>query len=406
MKKRIIAGVLALGLLATLIPAAFSADLPEDNTAALTYEALEERIKQAGPGYLILEETIASIEAVDYDKLTDDLRDTLNTVAKAQWGMFQLSQLPAEYGGGSLDTYTYGRLGESYTSLKGSFEDLRDGEIQKDNEGVVRQLRDTQNQILMTAKSLYVALLEMENGREQLERTIAATERMAQEMELRYERGQISDVQLTEVKNGLEQLYGGKATLERNIMLYTVQLQALAGMELTGELTLAEVPEITQEQISRMNYAKDLQQAKEVSYTLYAADETLADAKEDYQDTANKYSYNPAKYEYVSARHTYQAAQYTHKSAYQSFEMQFLTAYSAVGEYQTALKTAESTLELKTKSYAAQELKYKQGTLSRNGLLSAKDELANAEDAVLTAKHNLFTAYLAYQQAVELGVLN
>lgn len=413
MQKRILAGLLAATLSVSLISTSYAAGSFRDVTApsaatpikqvqTLAYEDLEQQVRTSGISYLTIEETISSIEALDYDQIKEDLRDALNMMASAQWGLLQLRELTGQ----ELDNYTYNTLGQNYSSLEDTFEDLKDGELQKDNAGIIRQLRDAQNQMVAAAKSLYVALLEMENGRQQLERTIASTARTAAEMELRHQRGQISDLQLSQVKNGQVQLDSAMATLERNIKLYTAQLQSLAGMELTGELILTEVPEITTEQLAGMEYQTDLEKAKAASYTLYDADETLADAKEDYDDAAHEYGYNEKRYEFVSARHTYQAAQYTHEAAFQSFEMSFMTAYTAVEEYQTALKAAQSAYALEKHNFAAQELKYQQGTLSQNNYLAAQDTLKDAENAVTTAKHNLFTAWLTYEQAVELGILN
>ncbi len=63
-------------------------------------------------------------------------------------------------------------------------------------------------------------------------------------------------------------------------------------------------------------------------------------------------------------------------------------------------------MDLAKDTYAAQETKYRQGNLPQNKLLDAQDELHKAEAAVLTARHNLFTAYRTYWWAVEYGVLN
>ena len=55
---------------------------------------------------------------------------------------------------------------------------------------------------------------------------------------------------------------------------------------------------------------------------------------------------------------------------------------------------------------AASELKYQQGAISQYELLSARDELADAEDAVESAAIDLFSAYNTYLWAVEHGILN
>ena len=52
------------------------------------------------------------------------------------------------------------------------------------------------------------------------------------------------------------------------------------------------------------------------------------------------------------------------------------------------------------------QLKYEQGTISKNALLTAQDDLAAAEETVATAQRNLFSAYNNYRWAVDSGILN
>ena len=60
-----------------------------------------------------MDETIASIEALDYDEMYDDLRDSLNDIADAQWMLIQF---------GMSDSYTAGTLKQSYQSLRETFD--------------------------------------------------------------------------------------------------------------------------------------------------------------------------------------------------------------------------------------------------------------------------------------------
>lgn len=52
------------------------------------------------------------------------------------------------------------------------------------------------------------------------------------------------------------------------------------------------------------------------------------------------------------------------------------------------------------------QLKYEQGTISYNELLTAQDDLAAAQDEVDTAAINLFSTYNTYRWAVDYGILN
>ena len=57
-------------------------------------------------------------------------------------------------------------------------------------------------------------------------------------------------------------------------------------------------------------------------------------------------------------------------------------------------------------NYGVDQLKYEQGTISKNALLTAEDDLNTARDTVATAERNLFSAYNDYRWAVDHGILN
>ena len=185
---------------------------------------------------------------------------------------------------------------------------------------------------------------------------------------------------------------------------YTAQLESMIGAEITGQLTLGALPGVPENKIAAMDYEKDLAAAKESSYDLYAAQKELNDAKDDYDDACDQYGSN--SYNRKSAKYTWEAAQYTYQAAVQSHELKFRTVFNAVADYQQVLQAAETSLALQKDTYQSMELKYQQGTISKNSLLDAKDDLDDAQYAVDTAKRNLFTAWNNYQWAVEKGILN
>lgn len=374
-------------------------DVPEpDALGTASYANLDSRVRANNLTVLSLEETIASIESIDLDKVREDLLESMNSI---RTGIFQMRPL-TQYD--SSLNYTIATMEETHATLKATFDDLKSGKTQRTNDGIVMQLRNAQNQVVMGAESLYVALLEMGNTRGELTSQLAALDRTVQEMELRYAMGQISALTLQQVKSGRTALASGLATLEVNIGTYTAQLENLLGAEITGGLKLSEVPEITDEQIAAMDMEKDLETSKANSYELYNAAITLDDAEEAWEDVKDQYKHKNQMR--VSGQHTWQAAQYTYEATVQGYALRFRTVYSAVADYRQILTAQQAALELQRETYAAQELKYQQGTISQNALLEARDTLAAAENDVTTAKHNLFTAYRAYRWAVDFGVLN
>ncbi len=66
-------------------------------------------------------------------------------------------------------------------------------------------------------------------------------DRTIQEMELRYQLGQISALQLQQAKGGRTQIESGIATLESSMDGAVVQLEMMVGADVTGRMRVAEV---------------------------------------------------------------------------------------------------------------------------------------------------------------------
>ena len=410
MKKRWTALLLALAMLSALAVGALADEQDKETPAAeetaqtapdaegtLRFENLSARMKTGYYTVMSLEENIAAIECIDYDKMYEDLRDGLNQIAEAQWMMLQIP--------GAGETYTYKSLQDQYDTLRKTFDDIKDGKLQQDNADLVRQLRDAENQLLMAGQTLYINLLGLEDQSAALTRQTAALDRTIEEVKLRYELGQVSAMTLQQTEAGKARVESGKAALDAAVAQLRRQLNAMTGEELTAPLTLNALPGVTAEQLAAMDVEKDLERAKAISYSLYAAKLTLDDADEEYKDKARDLGYNEDNYEYIAVKHRWQAAQYTYNAAVQNFELSFRSLYDSVQSYASALNAAKVSLECERSDLAAAQLRYEQGTISENALHTAEDELYTAQDTVSGAERDLFTAYNNYRWAVDYGLL-
>ena len=410
MKKRWTALLLALAMLSALAVGALADEQDKEKTAAgetaqtapdaagtLRFENLSARMKTGYYTVMSLEENIAAIECIDYDKMYEDLRDGLNQIAEAQWMMLQIP--------GAGETYTYKSLQDQYDTLRKTFDDIKDGKLQQDNADLVRQLRDAENQLLMAGQTLYINLLGLGDQSAALTRQTAALDRTIEEVKLRYELGQVSAMTLQQTEAGKAQVESGKAAIDAAVAQLRRQLNAMIGEELTAPLTLNALPGVTAEQLTAMDVEKDLEKAKAASYDLYAAKLTLEDADEEYKDKAGDLGYNKDNYEYIAVKHRWQAAQYTYNAAVQNFELSFRSLYDSVQSYASALNAAKVSLECERSDLAAAQLRYEQGTISENALHTAEDELYTAQDTVSGAERDLFTAYNNYRWAVDYGLL-
>lgn len=410
MKKKIAALLLALALGASLGLSAFAEETEEaapagkdtvagpdagaeyrpDPLGKVSFAAVEQRARRNNLQILALDQQIAALEDIDYEKNLNSLRDALNGIANAQGMLLDMGQ------GAS---YSYDKLEDSYNALRRQFDAIWNGDLQEDNADLIRQLKNLEDQIVLGGETMYMAILSMESQETDLERQLTALDRQLEELELRYELGQIAALTLTEAKAGRSALVSGLETLRMNIRVYKAQLEALLGAEQTGAVQLGGVPQVTAAQLAAMDPEKDLETAKERSYELFEARKTYEDTRDAYHGIGD---YTPS----LSAEHGWPAAQYTYRSAVQSYELKFNTLTAQVQNYKQVLEAAKVTLESKNASCAAAELKFKQGNISKNSFLAAVEEAAAAEEAVHKAENDLFTAYNSYCWAAETGILN
>ena len=373
-------------------------EIVPDPVGTVSFENLERRIREHNLQLLALEENVASLEGMDYEAMQESLRKQLHNFAQGKWIKQTDEELANIMGLGEVSLEF---LNSSYDALREQFDAIRDGELQKDNAGVIRQLKNLQDQIVMSGETLYMAIYAMETQETALQRQLAAMNRTVEEMELRYELGQISALQLQQTKSGRTSLVSGLDTLQMNIRNYKLQLEMLIGAELTGEIELGAMPSVTDQELEKMDEEADLAAAKEQSYEIYAAEQTMKDAEDAYVENMTAVLYIKD-----SVERTLEAAKYTYNASIQDYELRFRMLYAQVQDYRQILSAAQTALACEQASYAAQELKYQQGSISENTLLSARDTLQEAEETVESAKNDLFSAYNSYCWAVEHGILN
>ena len=278
--------------------------------------------------------------------------------------------------------------------------------MQSDNADSIRQLCHLQDQIILSGEATYVAVAAMEIQAASLQRQLEAANRTVEEMSLRYQLGQISALQLSQAKAGQSSLASGLETLRMNLKTYKAQLQLLLGAEMNGQLQLGAIPAVTAQQLEEMDVERDLETSKTRSYDLYTAGQTLEDEREAYKEAGDRYAYDEKEMGFRQAKHTWQAAQFNYNNTVQDYERRFRSLYDQVPDYHQVWQASQVSQESQKLSFAASELQYQQGTISKNALLTAQDDLSNAEDAVKQAANDLFSAYNTYCWAVQNGILN
>ena len=375
------------------------AEYVPDEVGFVSFENIERRIRRENLNVDMMDHNIDSLDAMDYDKIEAQLEAGLAGI-NAQILMMEQG----------METEPIGAQ-FAITSLKAQAKDLedqlaaiREGDMRHDNALTISKMEAGQDAIVMGGETLFLALKAMETQYGALQRQLTALNRTVEEMELRYQMGQISALTLAEVKTGRTSLISGMNTLKMNIDNQKAQLEYLLGAKITGEITLGAVPEVTQAQLAAMDVEADWKSCKRKNHDIYAAKYAMSDAAEDFE--AAEKAYSEDSYEYRVAENTYDAAGAAYEDALQSRELKFRQLYAQVHDHKQILESAKESLALEEKSFQASELKYRQGTISHNAYLAAQDELRSAAEAVENAANDLFSAYNTYCWAEGHGILN
>lgn len=385
-----------------------------DPEGTVSFCNVAQRVREGNLTARALGSSIAAIEALDYEEMSEDIRSGLNQLAQGAFALYSSpSMLPPDMPPSAVasavasSSVAANSLQSAYDSLRVQFDAIQDGDLQQENADTVRMLKNTQNQMAMAGESLYIALVELQQSNATLQRNLNTLERSLAELDIRYEMGQVSSMTLQETQSTKTSLLSTQQTLLSNHTILTYQLQSMLGEELSGQLTLAPLPAISQDQLASMDLEADLAKAKAASYSLYDAKKALDEAEDTYGRDACRYTENAyPTYKLEMSYHQLEAAKHTYEAAVQSFELGLRTLYHQIKDYQQVLNTAKSTLSVKQSSYAAAQIKYEQGVISKFDLLDAQDAVSAAQDAVDSAAIDLFSTYTNYRWAVDYGILN
>lgn len=404
----------------------------------ISFDQLENKIKYNNLTVKSFDQTLESMNDMNWNSAINDLEDAIEDMEDLKAQFTAPSNAVAEAtalldaalnqsGGQTIDSTMLGTaikalsaataastfgtlqaesLGASIESMEDQLEDLKEQKkdyYEKNIPDAERQFASITNQIISGAESLYMAILSLEMQKDALESSLTATNRMMEELELRYELGQIPQITLAQVETGIESIKVGLSTMETSLVSLKASLQSMVGDPVTGQMKLAALPVITAGKISTANQTKDLETAKENSYDLYTAARTVEDAEDEMNDARKEHG--KKSYQYEMAEHSYEAALLQQEAALQDFELGFLALYHSLSPALATFTAAESTLAYEERVYSVEELKYSLGNISANDLADARDALDTARRDHQSAQLDLFTAWYNYQLAVERGII-
>ena len=141
------------------------------------------------------------------------------------------------------------------------------------------------------------------------------------------------------------------------------------------------------EQITSIDYDKDLAEALKNSYAIYSKEYAMQTASDDYEN--NK----------TNTLYAYQAAKIDRDAQKESTTASFRKLYTDLQEKQTALAAADADLAQAKKTFTVSQVQYTRGMISKMAYTDALDTFTTAQETEVAARIDLLTAYNTYQWA-------
>lgn len=263
-----------------------------------------------------------------------------------------------------------------------TMEDTIDTLEELDYDAIQDQYDMVADTLVMAAESTYIGLASVQETLAGLKRSQVVVNQTMDEMQTRYSLGQIAEIDLLEVEQAKISLDSAVCSLEVTFNDLKGDFNLLLGRAYNYDFAVGELPTVTDDMIAAINLATDTTTAISNSLTVQTAEDAVDDAEDLDTDGADLRE-DEAGYNLLNA-------QYTVRNSMSKL-------YNALLDKQRLVAVAESALNFANKQLAVNQLKYDQGTLTRNELLTSEQEAEEAISAVTTAQMDVFAAYNAYQ---------
>ncbi len=387
---------------------------PADKEGTISFQNLESKLRSDNNSIQSLTANLNSILAFNREKEYDDLLKALNGQVDLLWNLQKPNStdenedelnIPSIIEDESKKSKQIMQLQGMIPTFEAQLEKLDKEDYEKMIETTSRQTEFSIQQIIIGTESLYYNILSQTYTLNQLNRTHEELKSTLEVMQLRYEMGQISLFTLQEFEANFANLNNQIASLENAIKSMKATLGTMLGLSPQDELQLNPLPQLTpnQNNIISYDYATALESAKNNSFTLWMAKQTLEDAQEQWDDDRKETTYGTSKYnvayqKYLSAIHTYD-------SEVKDFELNFLNLYNSLSISTQKISVAKSSLKTAENNYNIAKFNHQNNRLSDHALQTALHELLTAKESLQSEQNTLYATYRTYEQAVTWGIV-
>ncbi len=158
------------------------------------------------------------------------------------------------------------------------------------------------------------------------------------------------------------------------------------------DFTLAALPSVTAEQLTKVNYDTDLAAALKNSYSIWSKEDSMRSASDDYENgvTNNQYAFEAAKIQRDAEKENVTAA----------FRALYIGPQGEAGGADRRAAGSGAGAE----NVEGKDVQYKRGMISRQAYQTAQDTMNTAQETAAAAEISLLTAYNTYEWATR-GVM-
>ena len=407
--KRTIAAALLCGM---VVPA-FAADTKTaTNTTGttqtqptapvkLTFDKLEETVRQNNVTIKANNNTVFSAEKTDvsdqyiesYFQLSEQISSYQKQIKELQKTLKELGTDKANAGLRKTLESQISILQRNLAAAEASYRNLDDDEddAEEDQEKTVdhtrRQMQNAADEICLSAENTYISLRGMKYTLNQTNRSIQQLDRNIATVQKQVKLGMTGVNTLKSLQAQRESAVASKASLTTQVEALTNTLAIQCGYTTGTQIETSDLPVVTAEQITSIDYDKDLAEAIKNSYAIYSKEYAMQTASDDYEN--NK----------TNTLYAYQAAKIDRDAQKESTTASFRKLYTDLQEKQTALAAADADLAQAKKTFTVSQVQYTRGMISKMAYTDALDTFTTAQETEVAARIDLLTAYNTYQWA-------
>ena len=412
--KRTIAAGLSAALLCGMVVPAFAADTKTTtNTTGttqtqpttpvkLTFDKLEETVRQNNVTIKANNNTVLSAEKTDvsdqyiesYFQLSEQISSYQKQIKELQKTLNSLDAGKEENAGLRKTLQSQIKILQSnLAAAEASYKNLDDDEddAKEDQEKTVdntrRQMQNAADEICLSAENTYISLRGMKYTLNQTNRSIQQLDRNIATVQKQVKLGMTGVNELKSLQAQRESAVASKASLTTQVEALTNTLAIQCGYTTGTQIETSDLPVVTAEQVTSIDYDKDLAEALKNSYAIYSKEYAMQTASDDYEN--NK----------TNTLYAYQAAKIDRDAQKESTTASFRKLYTDLQEKQTALAAADADLAQAKKTFTVSQVQYTRGMISKMAYTDALDTFTTAQETEVAARIDLLTAYNTYQWA-------